>query len=380
MVFSKLLRSACCACLLLAGSALSLDAQKAPAAPLKIYFIDTEGGQATLFILPDKTSFLVDTGFSRPDARDANRIVAAAKDAGVTKIDYLLLTHFHVDHIAGLSDLINLMPIGTIFDHGESHEVEPPSPNTPAYKNYLKLIADRNIKPVILHAGDKLPVPGLPATIVSADGKIIDKAIPGGGQKNDACAVPDHYPDGVDTPDSIENHYSIGFVATWGKIRFNDFGDLTWEKERELMCPVNKIGHLNLFIVSHHMSKPSNGVALINGIAPQVTIGDNGERKGGYPGVLDRLRDAPSHPDRWQLHTSLEGNDSENSAPDMTANLLSAAGEAARKAIAEGKPAGRPQGQQTNDEGYMIIAELYQNGTFKVTNSRNGFSKTYKAN
>src|SRR5579864_9522447 len=126
MVFSKLFRSACCTCLLLAGSALSLVAQKAPAAPLKIYFVDTEGGQATLFILPDKTSFLVDTGFSRPDARDANRIVAAAKDAGVTKIDYLLLTHFHVDHIAGLSDLINLIPIGTIFDHGESHEVEPP--------------------------------------------------------------------------------------------------------------------------------------------------------------------------------------------------------------------------------------------------------------
>jgi glyoxylase-like metal-dependent hydrolase (beta-lactamase superfamily II) len=96
---------------------------------LDIYFIDVEGGQATLVVTPAGETLLIDTGFpsdgtfaSVPGdphkARDANRILAAARAAGVKRIDYLLITHFHADHDGAVPELAQLIPIRTFVDHG----------------------------------------------------------------------------------------------------------------------------------------------------------------------------------------------------------------------------------------------------------------------
>src|SRR5213080_2156005 len=101
-----------------AGAAPRPEGEKA----LQIYFVDVEGGQATLFVTPEGNSLLVDTGWPGNDGRDADRIVAAAKLAGISKIDYLLVTHFHSDHVGGVPQLVARIPVGAFIDHGENRE------------------------------------------------------------------------------------------------------------------------------------------------------------------------------------------------------------------------------------------------------------------
>ena len=255
--------------LALAGAALLPAAKN-----LEIYFIDVEGGQATLFVAPSGESMLIDTGWSGNNSRDANRIAAAAKHAGVKAIDYLLITHFHEDHVGGVPQLARKLPIRNFIDHGDS--VEHDQRAKELYAAYMEYRAKGNH--ILAKPGVTIPVKGLDVQVLTADGDEIESPLPGAGQANPLCAEAK-----LRAPDATENARSVGTLITFGNFRALDLGDLTWNKEHELVCPNNKIGTVDLYIVSHHGSELSGSPALVQAIHPRVAIMDNGARKGGSP-------------------------------------------------------------------------------------------------
>jgi competence protein ComEC len=316
---------------------------------LQIYFVDVEGGQATLFVTPAGQSLLIDTGWPDFNGRDADRIVAAAKKAGVTKIDYVLITHFHADHVGGAPQLAERIPIGTFIDHGELRETTD-APTVMVEGAYRKLLATGKYQHIVPKPGDTLPIQGMQATVVSADAATIANPLPGGGQKNPACAGLPQYPE-----DKTENRRSLGTVINFGKLRIVDLGDLTHDEEAELMCPVNKLGHADIYIVSHHGWDQSSSPALVWGLAPRVAIMDNGAKKGGSPSVWDIIEKSPGLENLWQVHYSDEGGAAHNVAEEFIAN---------------------PQG--TDAANYLEVI-AHADGSFAVFNSRTGKTKEYAA-
>jgi beta-lactamase superfamily II metal-dependent hydrolase len=140
---------------------------------LEVYFIDVEGGQSTLFVSPSGQSLLVDTGWA--GARDAGRIASVAKLAGVSQIDYLVLTHYHADHAGGVVDLAGLLPIKNFVDHGPSAEETRNVPQN--YAAYLKVRAEG--QHILAKPGDKIPVPGLDVQVISSAAETISNRCPG---------------------------------------------------------------------------------------------------------------------------------------------------------------------------------------------------------
>ena len=156
--------------------------------PLEIYFVDVEGGQATLFVTPEGQSLLIDAGWSGFDGRDADRIAAAAKKAGLSKIDFVMITHFHRDHVGGVPQLAAKIPIGAFIDHGPNRESNDRDTEA-AWQAYQKVLADKKIKRITVKVGDVLPVRELHAEIVSADGALLAKPLSGADTQNPACAT-----------------------------------------------------------------------------------------------------------------------------------------------------------------------------------------------
>jgi competence protein ComEC len=286
-----------------------------PAKPLEIYFVDVEGGQATLFVTPEGPALLIDTGWPGNEARDADRIAAAARKAVLSKIDFVLLTHYHIDHAGGAPQLVSKIPVGAFIDHGMNREPGD-APTEQAWTAYQKLLSSQGAKRIVVKPGDVLPIQGFRAQVVSSDGTVLQKALPGAGAQNPACSNAEKRP-----ADKTENSRSLGVIITFGKIRILDLGDLTWDKELELVCPVNKLGSVDLFIVSHHGWSQSNSPALLAAISPRIAIMDNGAKKGGTPATWDTIRNAPNLQDLWQLHFSDEGAAAHNSAESFIANL-----------------------------------------------------------
>jgi len=317
---------------------------------LDIYWIDVEGGAATLIVAPSGESLLVDTGFPGNDDRDAKRVQAAATAAGLTKIDNLVITHFHIDHAGGVPALSKLMPIGKIWDHGESIEASQPG-GANLWKDYL---AAAGSKRTVVKPGDKIPfAANVDIAVVSANGEVIAEPLKR-GFANKLCDGAERKP-----TDNTENSRSTGFLLTYGKFTFLDVGDLTWDREMMLACPTNKIGEVSLMQATHHgfSNGQSGAPALIWSLKPQVVVVNNGSRKGFSNGGYETLAKIPAIEGIWQGHKGAMNDADHNTSDDMIANLADGAA----------------------DSGNWIKASVSSDGKFTVTNNRNKFSKTYTA-
>lgn len=337
------------ALLTLGSRASAWTAPNAPEKTLQVYFVDVEGGQATLFVTPEHQSLLIDTGWPGYDGRDADRIVAAAKAAGISKIDYVLITHFHRDHVGGVPQLTKRIPVGTFIDHGVNRETTG-AETIEGWDAYQKILATGKFKHIAAKPGDTLPLRGVKATVVSGDGELLSQPLPGAGQENPSCKGAEQFPE-----DKTENARSLGTLLTVGKLKLLDLGDLTNDQEAKLMCPTNKLGKIDIFVVSHHGWKQSDSPALVHGIAPRVAIMDNGAKKGGSPSVWDTISKSPNLENLWQLHYSEEGGTAHNVAEEFIAN---------------------PSGP---DAGNYLQLTARPDGSFSILNSRTGKAKDYSA-
>lgn len=320
---------------------------------LHAYFADVEGGQATLFVTPSGESLLVDTGWPGNNDRDADRIVELCKQAGVKKIDNVLITHYHIDHAGGIPQLAAKMPIGRFIDHGPNRETAD-KPTEDSWQAYQKVLANGHYEHMVAKPGEALPIKGMHVEVISADGKLIDKPLAGAGQSNSFCATSPLKP-----IENSENDRSLGTLITFGKLRILDLGDLTWGEERPLMCPANKLGKVDIYVVSHHGFDRSSSPALVDAIAPRVAIMDNGAVKGADPGAWTIVRNSPrikDHPGNlWQVHTAIHNDAAHNTEESRIANLPGP------------------------DAGHYLVLTAHRDGSFVVTNQRTGATVQYQA-
>ncbi len=348
-------------------------AQTRTSKTLDIYVVDVEGGNATLYVAPGGESVLIDTGNGgAAGARDPERIMAAVKEAGVTQVDHVITTHWHGDHFGGMEQLAKLIPIKDYVDHGPTVE---PQPASTAFLDsvYPKLFGAA--KHTVVKPGDKLPVAGLDWRIVTSNGEVIKTPLPGAGAPNKSCAA--YKPQ---DPDPTENARSVGSVITFGKFRVAQLGDLTWNKEHDLMCPNNRVGTVDLYVVSHHGLNVSNSEVLVHGLQSRVMIMNNGTRKGGFPEVMKTIYSAPHLEDLYQMHFSVLSGQ-EYTVPGMfIANQVDDQ-PASMPIAAEPAPTGRggPPPPVHNGRAYWFKVSANTDGSFSVTNARNGFTKTYAA-
>jgi competence protein ComEC len=328
-----------------ASPAAGAQEQAASSASLKIYVIDVEGGQSTLIVTPEHQSLLVDAGWAGFNGRDADRILQAAKLAGIERINYLLITHYHADHVGGVPQLAERIPIDNFLDHGPDVEKDADSRTLyAAYLNTTQKGKHRVVKP-----GDTIPLRGVKVVVVAAAGKHLRKPLQGAGQTNPYCSETKPM-----EPDPSENAQSSGIVLAYGKFRFVDLGDLTWNKEIALMCPVNRLGRVDLFLASHHGESISNSKALVWALEPRVTIIDNGAKKGGTPEAWKRIDEAPGRGRVWELHYSEAGGKAANPGAHYLAN-----------------------GDNQPDQGHYLEVSARPDGGFTVINSGNGFKADY---
>ena len=338
---------------------------------LDIYFIDTEGGQATLFVSPGEQSMLVDTGFAgnaatapppagsaspaaagRPAVgRDAGRILAVLSQAEVTVLDYVVITHYHGDHVGGAAELAGRIPIRNFVDHGP-YTVEL-QPNRSAGFVAYRTVRDR-ARAIVPKAGDKIPIAGLDVLVVSSAGELLTTPIPGApaaGAPNPLCRnaqmkVPDPTP---------ENTESIGLVVRYGNFRLLTLGDLTWNQEHRLVCPNNWLGTFDVFHTSRHGDPNSSAPQMVHALRARAAVMNNGERKGGAPEVWRIVREAPGLEDLWQLHRSAAGAATHNSPEQFLANV------------------------NETDHGHYLKMSVRPDGSFAIVNERNRFTKEYPA-
>jgi len=316
----------------------------AAAADLQVYAIDVEGGKSTLFVSPSGESMLVDTGYDGYKNRDAGRIIAAAHDAGIHQIDYLVITHYHKDHAGGVRQLADKIPIRNFLDHGPNFEEA--KDNKAVYDSYVTTRSKG--KHFVVKAGDAIPIQGIQVVVVTAAGKAIDKPLPGAGQPNSLCASYKPL-----EPDAGENARSIGMWIGYGAFHLVDLGDLYWNQEHDLACPENKVGKVDVYMTTHHGKKTSGSPQMVWALAPKVAIMNNGPDTGGSQQAWQTIHDSPGLVDLWQLHFATLNDAKHNVAEPFIANM---------KEPCEGK---------------WIKITARQDGSFTVTNSRNGFEKTY---
>ncbi len=363
------------ACLLaVACSVAPALAQSRTAKPLQIYVIDVEGGNATLFVSPTGESLLIDTGNGGAIAapRDAGRIMEAAKDAGLTQIDHLIITHWHGDHFGGLAELAKQIPIKHYYDHGPN--VQPGQAADDFLKTvYAELIA--KAPHTVLKAGDKIALAGVDIVTVLSAGEPIKTPLKGAGAPNPYCAS------FVKGDNNAEDPMSVGIHLTFGRFRTIHLGDNTKNKEFELMCPNNRIGTVDLLLGLHHGQASSNSPVLVHALRPRVGIMNDGTRKGGEPETMKTAFASPGLEDLWQMHFSLLSGQEYTVPGAFIANGVDQPGDAMPIGTWTPPLPGQqaPPAPVHNGKSNYFKVTAQQDGTFTVTNTRNNFSKTYRA-
>jgi competence protein ComEC len=348
---------------------------------LDVYVIDVEGGNAELYVSPSGESVLIDSGNGgAAAARDADRIMVAVREAGLKQIDNLITTHYHGDHIGGLIELAKRVPIAHFIDHGAN--VQPAPQIDPLLQQYAELYS--KVKHTVAKPGDKLAVAGLDWRVVTAGGQVLKTPLPGAGAPNRYCANFKRHavnPVSGQPVGNTEDEQSVGSQITFGKFRALYLGDFTWNQEFDLMCPTNRVGIVDLFVASRHGQISSNSEALVHAIQPRVIIMNNGIRKGGQPDAMKVFLTSPRLENVWQIHFSQLGGQ-EYTVPGMfIANSTDDRQAALQVAPMPPSPQGQPAPAVPlhNGPANYFKVSAQPDGTFTVTNSRNGFSKTYRS-
>ena len=327
-----------------------------------------EEGAATLFVTPEGRSLLIDTGSpsrsEQPWGLDgavtgADRIVSVAKSLGVRKIDYVIVTHYHGGHVGGVIDLLKRMPVGAFVDHGPNREIPDLSQttDTPAnhqarstadnYARYLAAIAGH--RHIEVKPGDVLHIGSLTDAIVAADGRVLATPLAGAGKPGALCDTAPMAADG-----GIENAESVSSILSFGKVRIAALGDLSWNKEHDLVCPLDKVGQVNVLLVTQHGTELSTNPASIAALRPDIAVMANSDRYGAVPATVNTISASPGLQGFWKMHASLAHADL-NGDPNFIANL-----------------------QASPDHGETIHLEISHRGRITVTNTRNGFKRTYQ--
>ena len=326
------------ATVLLASQVIS--AQMLSRDTLDIYWIDVEGGAATLIVTPSNESILMDAGWPRSDERDAQRIQAAMTDAGIDRLNYFITSHFHTDHVGGLTALANRVVIDQFIDHGDSVEDNPE-----LWNPYLAVVGGKRRS---VTAGDTLPLHGMEFMFVTSNGQTIPESLlPTGPNALCDAVLPTE-------PDMGENGRSVGYLLSLGPFQFLNLGDLTVDRQHTLACPMNKLGTVDLLQVPHH----GNGLApeLLWALMPQVTISSQGPHKGGSADGFEVISQIPGIEDMWQVHRALDTDDAHNTEARLIAN------------------------HTDEDEclGHWLKATIRQDGqSYTVLNGRNNSRQSY---
>jgi competence protein ComEC len=341
--------------------------------PLQIVSIDVDGGAATLYITPEGKSLLIDAGWpagrggprrapgggpsnppasSSPLLSSADRIIATARQLGLSRLDYVLITHYHVDHVGGFGELLGKFPVGTVLDHGPNRELvnetNSSTPPTELFAAYESLVAGRPRHS--LKAGEQIRISSMVLTTVTSDGKVPGNPLPGAGQPVPECATMS----GKTENGGEENSRSVGVLLTFGNARVVSLGDLTWNAEQALVCPVNKVGRADLFFVSNHGSNLNNSPALLHALAPRVVVMGNGSRKGGDPETYETVSTSPGLRRLWQLHLANKGGRERNPPEAYIANLT-----------------------DEPDRHAALYISVFADGSLTVKNGRTGYSESY---
>jgi len=351
-------------------SAALVSAQR-QAKTLDIYVVDVEGGNASLFVSPSGESLLIDTGNGGMAApRDAGRIVEAAKDAGLSQIDHLITTHWHGDHYGGLAELASRMPIRHFIDHGAN--IQPAEATDEFLKTTYPALYAKGTH-TVAKAGDVIPLAGINVRVIASAGQVIRTPLPGAGKPNPSCNIARRQ-----TQPIPEDTQSVTTLFTFGKFRALHPGDLTIDKEFDLMCPNNRVGTVDVLVGPHHGQDTSNSEAFVHALQPRVVVMNNGTRKGGWPDVMRSFYTSPRFEDLWQMHFSLLSGQEFAPPGVFTANVVDDQPNALPVAPMPAPAANAPPPPVHNGRAYWVKVSAREDGSFTVINTRNGFTREYR--